>query len=129
MLLGMAVGRVGCLAHGCCAGAPWNGPWALDYLGALRHPAPLYEGLLDLILAAGLWVIRRRPHPEGELFRQALLGYAVIRLGVEPLRADFLPRVGPLSWVQVVCLTAMIALPIAMRIRRRTWYLETGPTP
>ncbi len=42
--IGQAIGRVGCLLAGCCYGRPFA-PFG-------RHPAPLYEAVLCLVLAA-----------------------------------------------------------------------------
>jgi len=119
MLVGMAIGRVGCLLNGCCAGIPWDGPWALDYLGAPRHPAPLYEAGLDLLLAGLLWRARARDYPEGHLFRRALVGYALIRFGLEPLRADHNPWLGPLSGVQLACIATFLGFGSVILWRER----------
>ena len=66
--VGQAVGRLGCLFHGCCYGTPFEGPWAAHVAGALRHPTPAYELILDLVLAALLWRVRRRTSPAGGCF-------------------------------------------------------------
>ncbi len=42
----IAVGRIGCLLHGCCLGEPSGLPWAIvSGEGAARHPLPLYIGV------------------------------------------------------------------------------------
>ena len=119
MLVGMAVGRVGCFLEGCCAGVPWDGPLAVDYLGAARHPAPLYEGALDLLLAAVLWRLRGRAYPEGNLYRRALVGYAIIRFCLEPIRVDYNPWWGWLSGVQLVCLATAVGFGAVIVGRER----------
>lgn len=117
--VGQAIGRVGCLLHGCCYGAPWDGPWAIGG----RHPAPLYEAGLDLLLAAWLWRQRRRPLPQGHLFRRYLVGYALIRAAVESWRGDPHLWVGPLTLVQAVCLlAAAIFSALIWRGERRRRY-------
>lgn len=103
------VGRIGCLLNGCCFGEHSELPWALSLGdGIPRHPAPLYESLLTLGLAAWLWSIRTRPRPRGRLFRYFLIGFAAIRLGMEFLRGDNGWSVGPLTAVQWVCVATIV---------------------
>lgn len=123
MPLGMGLGRLGCFCHGCCSGIAWDGPWAVEIGGILRHPAQLYEAVFDLGLAALAWRWRDRGWPEGHLFRRVLMGYAAIRFGLEPLRDDFHVLLGPLSGVQVVCLLTIVGFTLAMARR------ETVRTP
>lgn len=108
--LAQGIGRIGCFFAGCCYGAPWDGPWAVSMAGAHRHPTQLYEAAADLGLAALLWSLRERPWPEGHLFKRALVGYALIRFALEPLRGDPVQVWGPLTAVQWVCLASALAL-------------------
>jgi phosphatidylglycerol:prolipoprotein diacylglycerol transferase len=92
LLVGMAFGRLGCLAHGCCFGAMTDLPWGITYppgvlqvpgAGFLapgpRHPSQMYEMLLDL----GLLVIITKQlfnlKFAGQNFYTFMLGYGVIR--------------------------------------------------
>ena len=104
--LAQAVGRVGCLLNGCCYGTPFGGAWSVDLGEVSRHPTQIYESLALLVLAAWLWRIRLQPRPQGHLFRRYLVGYALVRFGLEFLRGDPSIHLGPLSVVQVVCLVA-----------------------
>lgn len=106
--LGQAIGRVGCFLNGCCYGAEWHGPWAVSMAGAERHPAQLYEALLDVLLALALWSVRLSPRPEGNLFRRYLVGYALIRFGLEPLRGDNGHAWMGLTLVQWACAATML---------------------
>jgi prolipoprotein diacylglyceryltransferase len=97
-LVGFAIGRVGCFCAGCCYGTPTTLSWGvvIDALGPPgRHPVQLVEAVLDLV-AAG-WAGRGRGL--GIASGRAMLGYAVVRLVVEPLRdpvsADVVGRVAP----------------------------------
>lgn len=116
--LAQAIGRVGCFLHGCCPGVPWDGPWAVT-LDVPRHPAPLYETAGDLLLAGALWSVRRAPRPAGELFRLYLVGYALLRFSLEPLRADANWGWGPLTSVQWVCLATAAGFSVAVARARR----------
>jgi phosphatidylglycerol:prolipoprotein diacylglycerol transferase len=104
LLVGQAIGRLGCLFEGCCYGIAWQGPWAVPMHGTLRHPVQLYEAALDLLLAAWLFSQRRRAWPAGHAFRRAVVGYALVRAALDPLRADGRQMWGPLSLVQWACL-------------------------
>ncbi len=44
----IAVGRIGCYLTGLHPGKPTSLPWGIYYLGAVRHPIPLYESLLGV---------------------------------------------------------------------------------
>jgi phosphatidylglycerol:prolipoprotein diacylglycerol transferase len=97
-LVGFALGRLGCFCAGCCYGTPTTLAWGvvIDALGPPpRHPVQLVEAALDLV-AAG-WAARGRG--PGVASGRAMLGYAVVRLAVEPLRdavsADVVGRVAP----------------------------------
>ena len=45
--LAQAIGRIGCFFNGCCYGSLTNLPWGITYQGGIRHPAQLYESVLD----------------------------------------------------------------------------------
>lgn len=108
--LGHAIGRVGCFFAGCCGGHP-------------PHPVQLYEaGGLALIawLASGLLArVEAGVLPAGSAFRAYLLLYGVLRLLLDPLRADGRPeRWLGLSHQQGIAL-AVIALAVAWPVLAR----------
>lgn len=95
LLLGHAIGRMGCFAAGCCWGRPTGVPWAITFtdpyahdlvgvpLGIPLHPAQLYEVAALLVLFAIVWSIaRHRPFP-GQLLSLYLILYGVARFGLE----------------------------------------------
>ena len=61
----VAIGRLGCLAAGCCNGRPCTLPWAIIDLDVshgvvARHPAQIYEMVFHGLFAAlAWWCIRR----------------------------------------------------------------------
>ena len=106
--MAQAVGRIGCLLHGCCYGTPTTLPWAVNIAEGMRHPTPIYESVLLVALSGWLWSIRTKPRPAGHLFRRYLVGYALIRFGLETVRGDPSVVLGPLTIVQCVCLATMV---------------------
>ena len=66
--LSQAIGRLGNFLAGDAYGTPTSLPWAVAQAGASRHPAQLYELVLDLVLFAFLWRWRYRSFRDGELF-------------------------------------------------------------
>jgi phosphatidylglycerol---prolipoprotein diacylglyceryl transferase len=94
--VGYALGRMGCLANGCCYGKACELPWAIRFPashegtgGAPVHPTQVYDALLSL----GLWLLLewlfRRKRFDGQVFAAYMLGYAVLRSVVEFFRGDY----------------------------------------
>lgn len=114
--LGLAIGRVGCFLTGLHPGRPTGLPWGIDYLGAIRHPIPLYESLLGLILLGlGLLLLRRRITP-GATAASVTATYLMSRSLLDLLRAEGLsgsdPRLfGGLTLTQTV---SLVAVPLAL---------------
>lgn len=114
LLVGQAIGRLGCLLEGCCFGVPWDGPWAVVLAGRPRHPVQLYEAALDTVLALWLVSVRDGRWPAGHVFRRAVVGYAAVRMVLDPLRDDGRWMVGPLSAVQWACLAVAVGLSVQL---------------
>jgi phosphatidylglycerol:prolipoprotein diacylglycerol transferase len=118
--LSLGIGRVACLLGGCCYGTPTEVAWHVHLAGADRHPVQLYEALLDFALAGAVYLAREQPRPPGDLFKLSLIGYALIRIGLDPLRGDARVWLGPFSAVQLVCFVSIIALWLAVQRSERT---------
>jgi phosphatidylglycerol:prolipoprotein diacylglycerol transferase len=99
LALGLAFGRLGCLLAGCCYGAPTHLPWGITYPhghpthGLVVHPVPVYESLGALLLALLITLLERSPFQtigakEGRSAAVFLMGYALLRFGLEMLRGD-----------------------------------------
>jgi len=79
--LGQAVGRLGCLAAGCCYGKVTNLPWGITFSHpetlAPRdipiHPSQLYSSLSGWIIFLILILYRRGRHASGQVFWLYLL--------------------------------------------------------
>jgi len=108
--VGILIGRLGCLTHGCCLGRVCEPAWyALpDAHGVPRWPAVSAEMAFNLgFLAVVGLVLRPRGLLPGQRFHLYLIAYGFFRLAHETLRDT--PRIlGPVSGYQVLAL-AMIA--------------------
>jgi phosphatidylglycerol:prolipoprotein diacylglycerol transferase len=98
--IGQAVGRLGCLAAGCCHGHSTDVPWAITFhdLYAARtvgtpldvplHPTQIYESLATAaIFAILLWLApRKRFH--GQVVLTYVVLYSIARFAIEFFRGD-----------------------------------------
>ena len=91
--IGLGLGRLGNFINGELWGRPADPglAWAMvfPHVDRLpRHPSQLYELLLEgVALFALLWALDRHLRTPGRLFGVFLLGYGVVRFGVEYFRA------------------------------------------
>jgi phosphatidylglycerol:prolipoprotein diacylglycerol transferase len=74
VMIGQAIGRIGCLGVGCCYGAEWSGAWAIHLHGASRHPVQAYAALSLFVGWAILEWLYRSKHRR--LPGICLVGYA-----------------------------------------------------
>lgn len=96
LLLGMALGRVGCVLHGCCFGDACSPdfPLALTYPAGPgmppgpRYPAQFFEAAADLVLMSFVIWLLPRIRFAGQAFWVTLGGYGMIRFLNEFVRAD-----------------------------------------
>lgn len=116
MPLGHAFGRVGCFFYGCCYGRDSDAWCAVTFPAGSpswhEHgrrmvsvlPTQLFEAAALLALFAALMALGRRGARErpGLVTGAYLIGYAVIRFGIEYLRGDPRAAVGPLSISQAI---------------------------
>lgn len=88
VVLGQAVGRIGCFFSGCCYGIETSGTWgfATRFAPGLRHPYQLYESAVDLALFLGLLLLSKKVAFEGGLFSYYVLGYSATRFLLEFFR-------------------------------------------
>lgn len=123
LLLGIAVGRVGCFLTGLpdqTYGTATSLPWGVDFGdGIARHPTQLYESLFALLLGVVLFAIRGRiARRSGDLFRIFLAGYLLFRFAVEWIKPSPKGYVG-LSAIQIASLLGVIVCVIQL-LRRST---------
>ena len=128
--LGHAFGRVGCFFYGCCYGRDSNAWCAVTFPAGspswFEHgrqmvsvlPTQLFEAAALLALFAVLFCLYRRSrrYTAGVY----LVGYAVIRFGMEFLRGDPRAEVGPFSISQAISIGMAVlgAVLLALECRR-----------
>ena len=126
IILGQAIGRVGCTINGCCYGVECSLPWAIVYshpdslapLGIAVHPTQVYEIIYLLIIFGVILMLRGRLRPDGSLFLVYLSLYSLWRLGIDFIR-DGTPFLFGLHQAQVIAIIVLaIAIPLlALRTR------------
>lgn len=135
--LGVVIGRIGCFLNGDDFGALSQVPWAvrfppgtdayLDHLqrawidsGAAAtlpvHPVQLYASLTGAVMFVVL--SRWRPRLAGSRFALFAVMYGASRFGLEWLRGDFNPVVGPFSLPQFYSV-AIAFVGVAVLLRRQ----------
>jgi len=134
--VGIALGRVGCLLHGCCLGEVCRPEWyALkDIDGIPRWPAVPVELAFNVFAFAIFLFLRRRKILPGQHFHLYLIGYGAFRFVHEFVRAT--PRIlGPFSGYHFAALAVAVFGVICFWRRRasfgnaRRFASRPAPTP
>ncbi|UCD78239.1 MAG: prolipoprotein diacylglyceryl transferase [Desulfobacterales bacterium] len=112
LILGQAIGRIGCFFNGDAHGYPTTLPWGMVfspespagqmYPGQSLHPTQLYEMVLNLIIFGILWKLRKKLNVNGHLFLLYAILYSAARIFVEYFRADKLTYYGNFSAAQTM---------------------------
>lgn len=93
-LVGMAIGRVGCVLNGCCYGLPSESFCSVVYTNPDTY-APLNVAVLptqemhivwNMLAFAAIWLLRKRMKPEGNLLLLYLALYAAGDLIIRTFR-------------------------------------------
>jgi len=125
--LGHAIGRLGCLAAGCCWGVECNLPWAITFhnpaayaltgvpLEVPLHPSQIYESLTELLLFGFLYWKFPKAAGSGQVVGLFLVLSSVARFGIEFTRfhEQGLPFGLALSitqWIAIVLAIVGVAL-------------------
>ena len=97
IILGQAIGRLGCLVTGDALGKETGLPWGISYLnpGSMAperaisyQPVFAYEALWDLAVFGVLWMLRKRINRPGALFASYLGLYAAGKFAITFLREE-----------------------------------------
>jgi phosphatidylglycerol:prolipoprotein diacylglycerol transferase len=142
LIVGQAIGRLGCFAAGCCYGKPAQVPWAVTFRNADAyravgtpmdtplHPTQIYESLAAfLIFLALLWLApRKRFH--GQVVLAYAVSYSVVRFAIEFFRGD--PDrgsvfAGLLSTSQFIAILLVVGAGLLLPYLRKTQRVEPGP--
>jgi phosphatidylglycerol:prolipoprotein diacylglycerol transferase len=103
IMLGLAIGRIGCFLNGCCIGMETSSPPGMIFPDTgdriPRHPTQLYELVLDILIVLTLLWWEKRKKFSGELTLLMLSLYSVARFVVESFRLSP-PRIFGLSIAQ-----------------------------
>jgi phosphatidylglycerol:prolipoprotein diacylglycerol transferase len=88
--IGIVLGRVGCLFHGCCLGRILEPHWFTirDATGFCRWPAVPVEILFNLAALATFLLLRRAGRFKNQHFHLYLIGYGAFRFLHEFLRGE-----------------------------------------
>jgi phosphatidylglycerol:prolipoprotein diacylglycerol transferase len=128
VILGLAIGRIGCTINGDACGTPTSLPWGIIYThpdafipwemrGVATHPAPIYEIMWDMIIFATLWRLRGRLKPEGSMLLSLIAMYSFGRFFISWVRAE--PEVlGPLHQAHIISLVLFIAATALLIYRK-----------
>lgn len=117
IVLGQALGILGCLATGDSHGKPTDAPWAITYtdpramapLNVPLHPVELYEMTAYLLVFAVVWSTRTKYRTEGLTFLTYLGGYGAARFAVEFFRGHPATLAAGLPAAQVFGLALVLA--------------------
>lgn len=125
IMLGLAVGRIGCLINGCCYGIKTTLPWGIIYTnkdsyattGVAVHPTQVYELLFCLAVFGMLLVLRRKLKAEGSLILLCLATYSAGRFLLSFLRDN--TTYGGLREAQIISLLLLfITVPLFIYLMR-----------
>ncbi|MCP4023213.1 MAG: prolipoprotein diacylglyceryl transferase [Desulfobacteraceae bacterium] len=97
IVLGHAVGRIGCFFAGCCYGKACNLPIAITFkhpeslapLNIALHPTQIYSVLSNLILFFFIFWLQKHKRFNGMIFWTYIILYSIFRSAIEFFRGDF----------------------------------------
>jgi prolipoprotein diacylglyceryl transferase len=128
LMLGLAIGRMGCTINGDAFGKPTDLPWGITYthpdsdapLGVETHPSPIYEILLCLTIFVLLLRLRGKLHSSGSLFLTMLILYSIGRFGISFTRGGEPEVLGPLHQAHILSIVVFIAAISILILKRPT---------
>jgi phosphatidylglycerol:prolipoprotein diacylglycerol transferase len=119
LMLGLAVGRVGCFFAGCCGGPPTASRWGVwcsdQHVGARRIPTQLMESLFSLILGLITLAAVLMHGPAGGVYFVAVIAaYTLFREGILRLRAEPLTTRLPVLVTPVLSALVLVAALVVL---------------
>ena len=127
LILGQALGRIGCFLNGCCYGQTTDSFLGMYLPGhgvgwEVRYPTQLMHTVANSIIFVVLLRVETRKPFEGFLFLLYAVLYSTQRLLIDFLRADAVPLVAgirPTEMVSVVTILAAMGLLVWKGVRAR----------
>ena len=118
--VGIMLGRVGCVLHGCCLGRVCEASWFTmnDATGTPRWPAALVELIFNALALAVILLLRQRKILPGQLFHLYLICYGLFRFAHEFSR-DTPQIIGPISGYQIAALMLVLLGVVRFVTRQR----------
>ena len=111
LLVGHAIGRIGCLLAGCCYGTVTESFFGIDMHGISRHPVQLYEVISLMILAVIVKKQERMNQASSKIVGTYFFGYLIIRFVLEFFRGDKIRGIyGELSTSQIISIVGIVFL-------------------
>lgn len=113
VMLGYAIGRIGCFLVGDDYGVACNLPWGMAFPKGSPpttipvHPTQLYETGMGLILFGVLWNLRTKVKPDGILFFLYLILAGLERFFIEFIRTNPKYLIG-LTGAQIISVVMML---------------------
>ena len=134
LVLGQAIGRIGNLMNGDAYGLPTRLPWGIHfppdspagrvYPGLATHPSMIYEMILDVLVFAYLWGIRKKGYRDGFPTAMYVILYSLARSLVSFSRGDDL-FLGPIRAPHAI--SAVLVIGFTAFILWRRLYARTTP--
>ena len=89
VVVGIAIGRVGCFLRGCCYGVQTDLPWGVDFGdGVMRHPTQIYEIIFLVIMFFWVNLKLKKDPKDGKIFDIFMIAYFSYRFVVEFIRVE-----------------------------------------
>lgn len=144
VVIGQAIGRLGCLAAGCCFGRVTDVPWAITFrdVYAARqtgtpvdiaiHPTQIYESVAAFAIFGLLLWLAARKRFSGQIVLTYVALYSVARFVIEFYRGDAARGVvfgGHLSTSQFIAILLVLGVAAALPYRMRQKGAGGGEAP
>ncbi len=142
VVIGQAIGRLGCFAAGCCFGKPASVPWAVTFtdvyaarqvgtpMDTALHPTQIYESLACFLIFSFLIWLAPRKSFHGQIILSYAVLYSCFRFTVEFFRGD--PDRGSvfggmLSTSQLIAIVLVLCAALVFPYLRRTHKVSPAP--
>jgi phosphatidylglycerol:prolipoprotein diacylglycerol transferase len=140
IILGQAIGRLGCFSAGCCWGKPTTGWFGVHFserghevtgvpIDVALHPTQLYEAGVALLILAVLLLMYRRRRFDGQIVLAYTMLYSVARFIIEYWRDDPRGVIFGLSTSQFIAIILFVGAlaTFIYRFRRPSGALQAQP--